>query len=133
MSADGSELLALALSLEADGTDDEAVIASLVATAQGSATALMSACAYALSLSRDMPYDTANERTLDLLTQAAQQAVRTSGDIPSQDVAPLLQQIVEISGRASVTPGAVASRTAEVDADVEKLRAGGGSEEPAVS
>lgn len=125
MSADGPELLALALSLEADGVGEEAAVASLVESAQFSCTKLMAACAYALSLARDMPYDAANERTLQLLTQALQWAVRMTGESASEDHTVLLDQIVESSGRASVAPAAVASRTAEVDADLDKLRAAG--------
>ena len=123
MSADGSELLALALSLDADGVDEDEAVDSLVMTAEASATTLMGACAYALSLSRDMPYDRANEHTLALLTRAAQQAVRICWNVPSGDRAWLLHQIVEASGRASIGPRAVASRSAEVEADVGKLRA----------
>lgn len=127
MHADGPELLGLALSLEAAGTDDDEVVTSLLEAARCSVTALMGACTHALSLSRDMPYDETSQRTLDVLTRAAQQAVRMSVDIPSEDRAPLLDHIVEISGRAAVAPGAVASRTAEVDADMDHLRPPGDS------
>lgn len=133
MSAEGPELLALALALEAEGADDEQVIASLVELAQGSCISLMGASAYALSLARDMPYDTANERTLSLLTRALQQAVHMSGAVPSDDRATLLRQIVETSGGASMTPGAVASRVAQLDADLETLRITGDGEAPAAS
>lgn len=86
--------------------------------------------ALALSLARGMPYDAANERTLRLLTRALQQAVHMSGEMSSEDDhAVLLEQIVQYSGRASVEPGAVASRTAELDADLDKLRATGDGEE----
>lgn len=119
---DGPELLALALALEADGATDDEAVASLVEAAECSATTLMGAYAYALSLARDMPYDTSNERTLGLLTRALQRAVRLSGEHQSTDEATLLQHIVEVSGKASVTPSAVASRTAEVEAVVDNLR-----------
>lgn len=120
---DGPELLALALSLEAEDVSDEEAVVSLVEGAGCSATALMGAYAYALSLARDMPYDTSNERTLGLLTRALQRAVRLSGEQQSSDGATLLQHIVEVSGKASVGPSAVALRTAEVEADVDHLRA----------
>jgi len=131
MSAGGPELLALALSLEADGVGQEEAVTALLESAQCSCTTLMAACAYALSLVRDMPYDAANERPLQLLTDALQRAVRITGEPPSQDNTVLLDQIVEISGRESVAPGAVASRMAELDADVDKLRAAGDGEDEA--
>ena len=131
MSADGPELLALALSLESDGVAQEEAVAALLESAQCSCTTLMTACGYALSLVRDMPYDAANERTLELLTQALQRAVRITGEPPSHENTVLLDQIVEISGRASVAPGAVASRMAELDADLDKLRSAGDGEDEA--
>lgn len=126
MATDGPELLALALSLEAEDVADEEAVASLVESAGGSATALMGAYAFALSLARDMPYDTSHERTLGLLTRALQRAVRMSGEHqPPDDAATLLRHIVEVSGQASVGPGAVASRSAELDADIDHLRSPG--------
>lgn len=133
MLAYGPELLALALSLEADGADDEETVAALVESARCSGTTLMAACTYALSLARDMPYDNANERSLGLLTRALKQAVRMSGEVASQDRAVLLDQIVQSSGRASLAPGAVASRMAELDADLANLRHSSDSEAPATS
>jgi len=122
MSVEGSDLLALVLELAAEGGHDEDIVTSLVETACGSPTTLMAACAYALSLARDLPYDSANERTLRLLTQALQRAVHTSGEAPSEDHDSLLRHIVEYSGGAAMTPGAVASRSAAVDADLATLR-----------
>lgn len=123
MTTDGRELLALALALEAEDADDEQAVASLVDSAGCSATALMGAYAFALSLARDMPYDTTNERTLRILTQALQRAVRLSGERHDADeTAGLLQHIVEVSGQGAVGPGAVASRTAELEADLGHLR-----------
>jgi len=134
MSVDGPELLALALSLEAEGIDDDEVIDALVAGAHSSATALMSAGAYAHALARDRPYDAVNERTLDLLARAAQKAVHTTADVQDEEEeSTLVHLIVEVSGQAAVAPSAVALRTAEVEADMEKLRAAANSEEPAVS
>ena len=123
MTADGRELLAVALGLEAEEPDDELVIAELLDAAEGSPTALMGAYAFALSLARDMPYDTSNERTLAILTRALQRAVRASGERhDSEATAGLLSHIVEASGKAAMGPQAVAERVAEVDADVGTLR-----------
>lgn len=133
MPAYGPELLALALSLGADDADEDEAVAVLIETARCKATSLMGACAYALKLAEDQPYDPSNERVVNLLTRALQQAVRLSGEQPSGDRAILIDQIVEISGRASLAPGAVASRTAEVDADLEKLRAALDHQAPAAS
>ncbi len=119
---EGADLLALVLELAAEGTDDDDIVRSVVMAAGGSATTLMGACTYALSLARDMPYDTGNERTLRLLTEALQRAVHTSGESPSEDHYTLLRHIVEYSGGWSVAPEAVATRTAELDADLETLR-----------
>lgn len=119
----GPELLALALALSTEDVSEEDAVGVLIDTAQCRATSLMGACAYALKLAEDRPYDSSSERVLTILTRALQQAVRLSGEQPSNDRAVLIDQIVEISGRASLDPGAVASRTAEVDADLEKLRA----------
>lgn len=125
MAAAASELLAQALALAhgGDHETDEQAVAVLVDIAEYSPTALMGAYALALSLARDMPYDTSNERTLSLLTRALQQAVRLSGVHHTPDgTASLLRHIVEIAGKSAMTPGAVASRTAEIDADVGHLR-----------
>jgi len=122
MSVDGPELLALALSLEADGIDDEDAVVSLVESAHYSGTALMAAFTYALSLARDLPYDPARERTLLTLTRAVQRAVRLSGEVPSEVRTILLSQIEGVAGQAAMTPGAVAARGAELDADLESLR-----------
>lgn len=119
---EGADLLALVLELVAEGSDDDDIVRSLVMAAGGNATTLMGACAYALSLARDMPYDPGNERTLRLLTEALQRAVHTSGESPSEDHDTLLRHIVEYSGGWSVAPDAVAARTAELDADLETLR-----------
>lgn len=133
MSADGPELFALALSLEADGVEEEDAVSALVESAQCSGTSLMAACAYALSLARDMPYDAVTARTVALLTRALQRAVRLSGQVVSEDHAVLLEQIVQFSGQASVAPGAVASRMAELDADLDKLRSAADGEASAAS
>ena len=123
MTTDGRELLALALALAAEDADDEQAVASLVDSAGCSATALMGAYAFALSLARDMPFDTSNERTLRILTEALQRAVRLCGERHDGDAtAGLLQHIVEVSGQAAVAPRAVASRTAELEADLDHLR-----------
>jgi hypothetical protein len=123
MATDGRELLAVALGLEAEEPDDELVVAELLEAAEGSPTALMGAYAFALSLARDMPYDTSNERTLAILTRALQRAVRASGERHDSEVtAGLLSHIVEVSGKAAMGPQAVAERVAEVDADVGILR-----------
>ena len=119
---EGADLLALVLELVAEGSDDDAIVGSLVMAAGGSATTLMGACTYALSLARDMPYDTGNERTLRLLTGALQRVVHTSGAAASDDRDTLLRHIVEYSGGWSMAPPAVASRVAELDADLETLR-----------
>ncbi|HET7489405.1 MAG TPA: hypothetical protein VFJ85_15870 [Acidimicrobiales bacterium] len=124
----GPELLALALALSTEGVPEDEAVGALIDTAQCRATSLMGACAYALKLAEDRPYDASSERIVILLTRALQQAVRMSGEQPSNDRAILLEQIVEFSGRASLAPGAVASRTAEVDADLENLRAAVGRE-----
>ena len=123
MAAAASELLAhaLAFSLEghAGGRDP---VDELVEIADCSPTVLMGAYALALTLARDMPYDTSNERTLGLLTQALQRAVRLSGERGSPDgSASLLRHIVEVAGQSALAPGAVASREAEVEADVGHL------------
>lgn len=133
MAAEGSDLLAMALELQAEGTGDEEAVASLVEAAHGSATTLMSGCAYALSLARGMPYDSANQRTLRLLTAALQHAVHTSGEEPSEDRDSLLRHIVEVAGGAAMAPPAVASRIAELDADLETLRPASDNEAPASS
>lgn len=130
MAADGPDLLALVLELTADGAGDEEAVASLVEAAHGSASTLMGACAYALSLARDLPYDSANERTLQLLTVALHRAVQASGDVPVDDRATLLRHIVEFSGGAAMAPGAVAERVAELDASLDTLRAAGDSGAP---
>ena len=123
MTTDGRELLGLALALETESADDERVIAALIDAADCSPTALMGAYAFALSLARDLPYDTSNERTLGLITRALQRAVRLSGQNHAPDgTASLLGHIVEVAGRAALQPDAVARRTAEVDADVGTLR-----------
>lgn len=118
---EGADLLALVLELTAEGSGDDDIVSSLVMAAGGSATTLMGACTYALSMARDMPYDTGNERTLRLLTEALQRSVHSSGEIP-EDRDTLLRHIVEYSGGWSMTPPAVASRMAEVEADLETLR-----------
>ncbi|HVM04198.1 MAG TPA: hypothetical protein VM242_03405 [Acidimicrobiales bacterium] len=131
MATDGRELLAVALGLEAEELDDELVVAELLEAAEDSPTALMGAYAFALSLARDMPYDTSNERTLAIITRALQRAVRASGERhDSEATAGLLSHIVEVSGRAAVAPQAVAERVAEVDADVGILRHASGDDLP---
>jgi hypothetical protein len=122
MSMEGADLLALVLELVAEGSDDDDIVGSLVMAAGGSATTLMGACTYALSLARDMPYDAGNERTLKLLTAALQRAVHVSGAASSEDRDTLLRHIVEYSGGWSMTAPAVASRVAELNADLETLR-----------
>lgn len=124
MRPDGPQLLALALELAAHGADDDETVAILVEAAQGSATTLMAAGAYAVSLARDLPHDVAHERTVGLLTLAVQRAVQRSGDPIAEDRAGLLRHILEVSGGAPMTRHAVATRTAELDADLEKLRSG---------
>ncbi|MFP5376776.1 MAG: hypothetical protein ACLGIO_08355 [Acidimicrobiia bacterium] len=122
MTTDGRELLGLALALEDEGAEDERVIDALVEASRCSPTALMAAYAFALSLARDLPYDTSNERTLGLITRALQRAVRLSGQRQAADGTPgLLRHIEEVAGQAAVRPDAVASRTAEVDADLVGL------------
>jgi len=125
MTIDGRELLGLALALAAEDTDDERVVSELVDGSGCSPRALMGAYAFALSLARDLPYDTSNERTLGLLTRALQRAVRLTGQHhgPDDGTDGLLQHIVDVSGRSAVRPEAVASRVAEIDADVGSLRA----------
>lgn len=123
MTTDGRELLGLALALAADDPVDEHVVEALVEAADCSPIALMGAYAFALSLARDLPYDTSNERTLNLITRALQRAVRLSGERHAHDgTVGLLRHIEEIAGRAAVHPEAVASRVAEVDADLGALR-----------
>lgn len=124
MTTDGRELLGLALALAAEEPRDDHVVEALVEAAGASPTSLMGAYAFALSLARDLPYDTSNERTLGLLTRALQQAVRLSGLRHDHDheTVGLLRHIEEIAGKAAVRPEAVASRVAEVDADVGTLR-----------
>ncbi len=122
MSMEGADLLALVLELVAEGSDDNEIVSSAVMAAGGSATNLMGACTYALSLTKDMPYDKGNERTLRLLTEALQRAVHTSGETSSEDRDTLLRHIVEYSGGWSMAPDAVATRTAELDAELETLR-----------
>lgn len=125
MATDARELLGLALALASEGDDDERVIDELVEAADGSATALMGAYAFALSLARDLPYDTSNEHTLSVLTRALQRAVRLSGEHHDHDhdgTVGLLRHIEEVAGRAAVRPEAMESRAAEVDADVGSLR-----------
>jgi hypothetical protein len=119
---DSPELLALALELESESVAEESAIATLVEAAGCSPTTLMGAYAYALSLAHDQPYDLSNEHMLGLLTKALQRAVRLSGEQRTHDGAGLFQQIVDVSGRRSVTASAVAARTAEVEADVAHLR-----------
>jgi hypothetical protein len=121
MTTSGPDLLALALALDAEGTDEDETVAALVEVARCSGTTLMGACTYALSLARHLPYDLGAERPLRLLTRALQQAVQQSGELPSEDRTTLLRQIVEASGLAAVAPGAAARRAAEVDADLDKL------------
>lgn len=124
MSADGPELLAVALSLaiEVDDFGEETAIEALVEASGCSPSALMGAYAYGLSLAREQPYDASNERTLGFLTRALQRAVRLCGEHQAAEGASLLELIVQVAGSASVTPTAVASRTAEVDADIDHLR-----------
>lgn len=122
MSVAGAELLALALALEAEGSDDETAVMSLAERAHYSGTALMSAVTYALSLGRDLPFDQGREHTLVLLTRAVQRAVRLSGEVPSEARTILLTQIEGVSGPASMRPRAVAARGAELDAELESLR-----------
>ena len=121
-----SELLALALALAHDGdgtSPGTEAVESLVESADGSPTALMGAYALALSLARDMPYDTSNERTLSLITRALQRAVRLSGQRHAADGSDnLLRHIVDVAGQAAFAPDAVASRTAEVEDDLGHLR-----------
>lgn len=132
MTTDGRELLGLALALESESADDEWVITALIDDAGASPTALMAAYAFALSLARDLPYDTSNERTLSLITRALQRAVRLSGQRHEPDgTASLLGHIVEVAGRAAVRPEAVALRVAEVDADLGTLRHARAAEAPA--
>lgn len=119
---EGSDLLALVLELSAEESADGEIVDALVVAAHGHPTPLMGACAYALSLARDLPYDTANERTLRLLTEALQRAVHSSGEAPSEDRDSLLRHIMEYSGGSAMAPRAVASRMAELDADLEALR-----------
>lgn len=119
---DGPELLALALELEADAVAPESAIATLLEAAGRSPTTLMGAYAYAHSLAEDQPYDECTEHMLDLLTKALQRAVRLTGKNQVTDAPGLYQHIIDVSGRGSVAPGAVASRMAEVDADIDLLR-----------
>jgi hypothetical protein len=129
MPADGPQLLALALSLEADEVPGEEAVDALLGAAGHSPTALMGAYAYALCLARDMPYDARNDQTLGLLTRALQRAVRHSADYPGSEGTSLLEHIVEASGMGPLDPSAVASRTAEVQAGLDMLRAGAESDE----
>lgn len=133
MPADGSELLALALSYSIEDVADLEAVEALAEASGYSPTSLMSACSYAQAMARDKPLDTSNERTLDLLTRAVQRAAYLSGEQEAADRAPLMEQIVETAGEAAVEPGAVASRTAELDAAVDQLRAGVDAEGPAGS
>ena len=122
MPAAGHELLALALSLQVEETDAEAVVDALLESAEHSPTALMGAYAYALCLARDMPYDPGSEHTLGLLTKALHRAVRHAGALRGGEGTNLLEHIVAVSGSAPLAPGAVASRSGELQADVERLR-----------
>lgn len=124
MSSDATELLALALSLatEVDEFGDDTAVEALVESSGCSPSALMGAYAYALSLAREQPYDASNERTLGFLTKSLQRAVRLCGEHQAAEGASLLELIVKASGSASFTPTAVATRTAEVDADIDHLR-----------
>lgn len=122
MSAGGSELLALALALEAEDTSDADAVAALVRAADGSPSALMGAYAYALCLAKDLPYDPGNDRTLALLTSALQRAVRDYGEHGRGDGTSLLEHIVEVAGLRQVSTAAVAGRDAELQADLDRLR-----------
>lgn len=124
MPADGSELLALALSFGIEDVPDIEAVESLVEASGYSPTSLMAACSYAQAMARDKPLDTTTERTIELLTRAVQRAAYLAGEQESADRAPLMEHIVETAGEAAVTPGAVASRSAELDAAVDQLRAG---------
>lgn len=119
---DGPELLALALELEADAVGVDAAVTTLVEAAGSSLTSLMSAHAYARSLAQDRPYDASTLHMVDLLSRALKRAKRLYEEQPRPDPTSLFQHIIDISGSAAVSPDAVASRTAEVDADVEHLR-----------
>ena len=136
MAADGSELLALALSYSTEQVAHIEAVESLVEASGYSPTSLMAACSYAQAMARDKPLDTSNQRTLDLLTRAVQRAAhlagaQDSGEQDAADRAPLMDSIVETAGEAAVAPGAVASRTAELDAAVDSLRAGVEAEDAA--
>lgn len=122
MATDGPELLALALSLEADEVPEEEAVGALMQSAEYSPTALMGAYAYALCLARDMPYDPRGEQTLGLLTKALQRAVRHGTEHTGGEGTSLLEHIVEASGMGPLAPSAVASRTAEVRAGLDMLR-----------
>ena len=124
MPADGPELLAMALSLGIENVADIEAVESLVEASGYSPTSLMAACSYAQAMARDKPLDTTNERTIDLLTRAVQRAAYLAGEQEAADRTPLLEHIVETAGESAVAPGAVASRTAELDAAVDQLRAG---------
>ena len=124
MPAAGHELLALALAMHSDEIDDGEIVDALLESAEHSPTALMGAYAYGLCLARDMPYDPGSEHTLNLLTRALHRAVRHAGALRGGEGTTLLEHIVAVSGSAPLDPGAVASRTADMHADVERLRHG---------
>ena len=122
MAADASELLALALSFEAEVVTDLEAVELLVESSGYRTTHLMAACSYAVAMARDLPFDPSTPRTLRLLSRAVQRAAVLSGEQPSPERATLLEQIVEISGHGAMAPGAVESRSVELEEALARLR-----------